>query len=37
MEKIKAGLENPGFFYLKLTIFDVWDMSNDLMTNWVTP
>ena len=24
-------------FYLKLTIFNVWDMPNVFMTNWVTP
>ena len=23
------------FFYLKLTILDVWDMLNSFMTNWV--
>ena len=25
------------FFYLKLTILNVWDMPNGFMTNWVTP
>ena len=25
------------FFYLKLTILDVWDMLNGFMTNCVTP
>ena len=24
------------FFYLKLTFLNVWNMSNDFMTNWVT-
>ena len=24
------------FFYLNLTILDVWDMPNGFMTNWVT-
>ena len=23
------------FFYLQPTILDVWDMSNDFMTNWL--
>ena len=25
------------FFYLKLTIFDVWDMPNGFIVDWVTP
>ena len=25
------------FFYLKLTILNVWDMPNGFMTNWITP
>ena len=25
------------FFYLKLTIFDVWDMPNGFIVDWITP
>ena len=24
------------FFQLKLTILDIWDISNSFMTNWAT-
>ena len=35
--KNKSGLGKTWHsFNLKLTIFNVWDMPNDFMTNWVT-
>ena len=35
-EKQNWCLENPECFQLKITIFDVWNMTNGFMTNWAT-
>ena len=35
-QKLKRGLELSDIFYLKLTLFNIWNIPNNSMTNGVT-